>query len=307
MRPLRSDRPAVSAPAASPRDPAPSRLAYKAERLWLKPRFRRFCLIWAPVLLVVLSAGLWLGQADNRRLITDRITELRHQIEARPEFQVTLVGIDGASPELAQEIRIVLGIDLPISSFDLPLDRLRDRIEGLPAVASADLRIRSGGFLEVDIVERQPSFIWMTRGGAVLIDAEGVFVAALSDRPGSPGLPQIAGEGAHLETAEAATLFAIAEPLGADLIGLVRMGERRWDLHLTQDRRILLPSENAAAALSRVMRMAEEDRLFERDVLAVDMRLPDRPALQLSDHAMDVLRDGRQARPSLAEIEGDRG
>lgn len=307
MRPERRTNPAPMPQAPKPRrDPAPSRLAYKAERLWLKPFVRRFCKLWLPVLCAFGLAAGWIAQADNRRLVTDLITDARHQIEARPEFQVNLIGIEGASPELTQEIRTVLGIDLPISSFDLPLERLRDRIEGLPAVASASLRVRSGGFLAVDITERQPSYIWMTRGGAVLIDADGVFVAALSDRPGTPGLPQIAGEGAHQHTHEAAELFHMAAPLGSDLIGLVRVGERRWDLVLEGDRRILLPADDAAAALSRVMDMAREDRLFERDVLAVDMRLPERPVLRLSDHAMEVLRQGRTPEVGL-DLEGDQG
>ncbi|MEL6531991.1 MAG: cell division protein FtsQ/DivIB [Pseudomonadota bacterium] len=286
------------------RDPAPSRLAYRAERLWLKPRLRRFCKLWLPTLFVLGSAGLWLAQPETRRLISDQITSLRHDIEARPEFQVTLIGIEGASADLAQEIRVVLGIDLPISSFDLPLEDLRARIEGLPAVATAELRVERGGFLAVDIVERQPSFVWMTRGGPVLIDAGGVFVAALSDRPETPPLPQVAGEGVHLAIDEAARLFAIAAPLGQDLLGLVRVGERRWDLVLSGERRILLPETGAPAALARVMRRAEAERLFERDVVAVDMRLPDRPVLRLSQPAIEALRAARQGLISQEDTEG---
>ncbi|MEO0664079.1 MAG: cell division protein FtsQ/DivIB, partial [Planctomycetota bacterium] len=117
-------------------------------------------------------------------------------------------------------------------------------------------------------------------------------------------LPQVAGEGVHLAIDEAARLFAIAAPLGQDLLGLVRVGERRWDLVLSGERRILLPETGAPAALARVMRRAQAERLFERDVVAVDMRLPDRPVLRLSQPAIEALRAARQGLISQEDTEG---
>ena len=306
MRPLIARRGPVPHPqAAAPRDPAPSRLAYRLERLWLRPAFRRFCRTGLPIFAVLGGIGLWASEPANVRVVTDWVAELRRSVEARPEFQVNVIGIEGTSPVLAEEIRVVLGINLPVSSFDLDLDMLRGRIEALPGVASADLRVRSGGYLAVAITEREPAMIWQTRGGAVLIDAGGAFVAALQDRPGTPALPQISGDGADLAAEEALALLDAAAALDVPLRGLVRMGERRWDIVLADDRRIQLPARGAAEALDRLIAMDAAQDILARDVLRVDMRNPDRLSLQLSPEALEEMRQMRGF--ELQAIGGDAG
>ncbi|MBF9031877.1 FtsQ-type POTRA domain-containing protein [Rhodobacterales bacterium HKCCE3408] len=272
------------------RDPAPSRWAYRMERLWLTPVFRRLCRVGIPAAIVFGAIGIWASDEENLRAVTDQIAEIRREIEMRPEFQVEVIGIEGASHALADEIRLVLGVDLPVSSFDLDLDMLRNRILGLSAVREADLRIRGGGYLSVEVVERQPALVWQTRGGPVLIDETGTFVAALSDRPGAPSLPQIAGEGADIAAAEALELLAASEPIADRIRGLVRMGERRWDIVLTDDRRILLPAHAPHEALDRLLALHDAQDILNRDVLRVDMRNPDRLSVQLSPAAQAELR-----------------
>lgn len=284
-------------------DPAPSRLAYRMERLWLRPAFRKLCRVGLPVMALVLFAGIWASNPDNIRGVTDWASEMRRSIEGRPEFQVNVVGIEGASPVLADEIRLILGINLPTSSFDLDLDRLRDRIVALPGVADAELRVRSGGYLAVNVTEREPAMIWQTRGGAVLIDEGGLFVAALQDRPYTEALPQVAGEGADLAAGEAMAILGLAAGLDHPVRGLVRVGERRWDVVLDDGRRILLPSHDAVAEFERFIALNAADEILARDVLRVDMRNPDRVSVQLSPRALDELRRAR----GLIEFEEDAG
>ncbi|MEM9756680.1 MAG: cell division protein FtsQ/DivIB [Pseudomonadota bacterium] len=301
MRALRLYRASID-PAPRRPDPAPSRWAYRMERLWLRPRVRLFCRRGLPLLAVTGLVALWASDPQNVRAVTDTAAEIRRSIEMRPEFQVDVIGIDGASPELADEIRIVMGVRLPVSSFDLDLDALRARLERLPGVASAELRLRGGGYLSVEITERAPALIWQTRAGPVLIDETGAFVAALRHRPGIPALPQIAGEGADLATDEALALFEAAAPLGDRVRGLVRMGERRWDLVLTDDRRIQLPAHGAEAALDRVIALEMSDDILSADILRIDLRNPDRMTVQLTPYAQALLRAARSPAPGpLAE------
>jgi cell division protein FtsQ len=71
--------------------------------------------------------------------------------------------------------------------------------------------------------------------------------------------------------------------------GLVRIGERRWDLVLDRDQVVKLPEVDPAAALARVMAMHASDDLLARDVTVVDMRDPRRPMLRLTEHALSEL------------------
>ena len=88
---------------------------------------------------------------------------------------------------------------------------------------------------------------------------------------------------------EALDLIAAAEPLSARLRGLVRMGERRWDVVLDRDQRIMLPETEAVQALERVIAMDQAVDMLERDLVAVDLRLPHRPTLRMTGGAVQEL------------------
>ena len=63
------------------------------------------------------------------------------------------------------------------------------------------------------------------------------------------------------------------------------VGERRWNLRLKDGLDIRLPENDVGNALASLSKLDKEDRLFSRDIVAVDMRLPDRLTVQLSDDA----------------------
>ena len=119
-------------------------------------------------------------------------------------------------------------------------------------------------------------------------------VADLARRRMRADLPIVAGDGADAAAAEALRLFAAAAPLGARMRGLVRVGERRWDLVLRSGQRMLLPAADPVAAVERVIALTDAQDLLERDVVAVDLRNPARPSVRLSPAAMEALRAIRE-------------
>ena len=127
--------------------------------------------------------------------------------------------------------------------------------------------------------------------GLDLLDKTGRRVAMILSRKDRPDLPLIAGQGADDAVPEAMELLAVLEPqLGARLRGLVRMGERRWDVVLDRDQRILLPEHDPLAALNQLMAMDQRERLLARDILTVDLRLAARPTIRLTPRALAQLR-----------------
>ena len=274
------------------RDPAPSRWAYRAQRLWLTPLFRVALRIGLPAAAAAGLVALVFADTDRRAAITGVFTRLVDSFEDRPEFMVSLLSVDGASPELSDRIRATLGLKLPLSSFDIDLMAARGRIEAIDAVARAEVRVRSG-VLEVRVTEREPALIWRRGDRLVLIDATGRRVDDLAFRNERPDLPVIAGEGADAAAAEAIEILAAAQPIGKRLRGLVRMGERRWDLVLDRDQRILLPVQEPVAALERLIVLDEAEDLLARDVTAIDLRLKDRPVLRLAPYALGEIRRAR--------------
>ena len=170
---------------------------------------------------------------------------------------------------------------LPASSFDIDLAALKDRLETFDAVERADLQIGAGGVLQVTIKQRAPALVWRGRGGLDLLDSMGHRVAGVASRAARPDLPLIAGDGADQAAPEALALIAAAGPFGQRLRGLVRMGERRWDLVLDRDQRILLPEHDPVAALERVIALDQAQSLLSRAVSQVDMRIAHRPTVRV--------------------------
>lgn len=270
-------------------DPAPSRLKYRMERLMLTPLFRVLLRFGLPCLLTFGIASWWLSYDDNRMKIIDTYADLRSQVESRPEFMVNMMVVDGASDIVADGIRQMLPLDFPISSFDLDLEAMWATVVALDPVKSARLYVRQGNVLQVDVVERIPVVLWRNERGLQLLDNEGVLVGPAFVRADWPELPLIVGDGADKYVTEALDLVAAAEPLSTRLRGLVRMGERRWDVVLDRDQRILLPETEAVQALERVIAMDQAVDMLERDLVAVDLRLPNRPTLRMTDGAVQEL------------------
>lgn len=272
-------------------DPSPSRWAYRMERLWLTPVFRKLVRVGMPCTLVVALLGLYFSDAQRQTAISEKVAEIRRSIEERPEFMVKLMAIDGASPGLNSAIREVMPVDLPLSSFDLDLEAMRKQVESLDAVKRVNVRVRSGGLLQINVVERVPSVIWRGPDGLELLDNGGHRVSALERRAARPDLPLIAGEGADTTVGEALALLKRAAPIRDRVIGIVRVSERRWDLILTRKQRIMLPAQQPDLALDRVLALNEAQDLLSRDVTHIDIRNPDRPTLRMSSDALASMRE----------------
>jgi cell division protein FtsQ len=266
-------------------DPSPSRLAWRIERWWLTPGVRFFLRTGVPFALSFAACVWYLSDTGRRTQITDAWAAAVAAVAERPEFMVRVMAVDGAGDEVAAEIRDILPIELPASSFDIDLEAIRKTVAGLDPVESASVRIRPGGVLELRVTERVPVAVWRSYDRVSLIDATGAHVAEIPTRLARPDLPLIAGAGARPVVGEALALIAAAEPLGARLRGLVRMGERRWDVILDRGQRILLPETGAVMALERVIALDAAQELLARDLTRVDMRLPQRATVQMTGAA----------------------
>ena len=273
-----------------PHDPAPTKWGYRYQRLMLTPGVRAAMRIGLPVLLVSMVAGAWFAKPENRAMLEAQIAQAVRGFQERPQFMVQSMTVTGADDAILPAVTALLPKDYPQSSFDLDLLAIRARIETLDAVRSASVRFGPGGVLQVAVPPRDPVALW--RDGPVLrlIDAEGVQSGTLATRGDRPDLPLIAGDGAERHIQEALDLYARAGPLRDRVRGLVWMGERRWDIVLDRNQRILLPSDGPVAAFDRVIALDLAQDMLERDVTIVDMRNADRPTLRMNEDAAAALR-----------------
>ena len=265
-------------------DPAPSRLRYRLERLWLSPAFRRAARIGILLAAVLLPLAFVAQNRDFREravagvaVAAAALTDLAQT----PEFRVDTLDVVGASPEVRAAIRDVTDGELPRNSLSLDIEQIRQVILRVPAIESATLFLKPGGILEIRVSERRPAAVWRHEFGLALVDGDGRRIGSLESRSERENLPLIIGEGAPEAIGEAMELFKVAEPIFGRIRGLRRVGERRWDLVLDRDQTIKLPESRATDVLKRITGLHLEHRLLDRFVTVVDFRLPGRPVLRV--------------------------
>jgi cell division protein FtsQ len=98
-------------------------------------------------------------------------------------------------------------------------------------------------------------------------------------------LPLVVGKGAASRVSEFFKVLAQYPQVRSAVKAVVFVGERRWNLRLANKLDVRLPEHDVERALATLTRAETEDHLFSRDITAIDLRLPDRLTVRLSDDA----------------------
>jgi len=271
-------------------DPAPSRVAYRIMRLLLIPRLRLIFTLGFPSLLIFCATlGLFIN-INVWENISAIKKDLKLAFVERPEFMIKVASIDGSSDELANEIREILPLDFPVSYFDLDIKYLHKVVNEIPAVASAAIKISAGGVLQINVAEKSPAFIWRKDNVMSVIDETGSFIRIANSRVDYPKLPLVVGEAADLAVSEISSLMQANEYFKDHVRAFIRVGERRWDLILENNVRIMLPQREFLAAFDRLMLMNEAGSLLSGRLSNIDMRLVVRPTVRVDTVSVDPLK-----------------
>ncbi len=271
-------------------DPAPSRVKYKLERLWLTPVYRALIRTGLPVLFLGIVVLSYARDPSVQAKIVMQYNHARTVMEERPEFMVKQMRVQGAGEVIDGLVRAALPVEFPTSSFHLDLEALKTSVESIEGVETASLLVGAQGVLEIGIVERVPSVIWRGDEGLVLLDASGERSGQLASRLDRPELPLVTGIGVEKNVAEAMEIFAKLAPVAGRVRGLMRIGERRWDVVLGRNQVLRLPEEQPLAALERIFALHAAQDILSRDVAVVDVRDGRKPILRLSAPALDGLK-----------------
>ena len=174
---------------------------------------------------------------------------------------------------------LAAGPGTPILAVNLT--RAKDQLEALPWVRTAMVERRLPGTLCVRLVERKPLALWQHGGKLELIDRGGDVIPVVPlDRFAK--LPLVVGEGAASHAAELLEMLASDPDLASRVTAAIRVGDRRWNLRIDNTIDVLLPADEAVSAWSQLARLERSSAILKRDVLTIDLRLPDRLVLRVS-------------------------
>ncbi len=175
--------------------------------------------------------------------------------------------------------------------------RAKEKLESLPWVRSATIERRLPGTLLVRLVERHPLAVWQHAGKHELIDREGA-VIPVRDLTRFARLPTVVGDDAASHATALIDMLAREPELASRVTAAVRVDDRRWNLQIDNAIDVLLPETNLAEAWARLAAQERANKLLQRDIRTVDMRLPDRLVLRAVGAAPGEAAPAKKARAS---------
>ena len=268
-------------------DPAPSRINYRFQRLWLMRSFRLFIKWVSPLLLCAAFICFCFTNEKTLSFFKSYSSNAIESFVDRPELLIKLISIEEASQPLERIIRDTLPISLPISGFDFNLTNIREVIESLDAVKSVDVRVIAGGILNIRVLERMPEFVWRNPKGLFLLDKEGAIVGEVLNRARRSDLPLVTGVGADVALTEITNLINLLKPIENRVVAYSRVSEDRWDIVLDRSQKISLPSEKPELAVGQFLILNQSENILHKKVERIDFRNKQRLTLTLRDNKIN--------------------
>ncbi len=271
----------ISFPKFIKRDPAPSRFRYKFSRWMLSPLFKKAIFYGFPLIFLAVPILIFFQDQKNKEQLQELAFDLYRKVIERPEFMVEALSIEGASDSLNAEIREVLGLHFPVSSFDLDLDELHERVLSLPPVEIAQAYIKGGGILHIKVDEKVPALLLKKEIGFNILNEHGEYIRSKSSRKGFSNLPVIIGEGAQNAAPQAIAIFKAIYSKVGQVRGLVFVGERRWNIVMESGQVVMLPANDPEQAVQKILILDKAEKILSRDITVFDFRLPSRITLRV--------------------------
>jgi len=267
----------------------------KSRRDWIDyyQRHRRRLIrsaVLAVVVIGIVAPGVWLsllGGADTVARITNDVFVTASRSGGLAVHEIRLSGRRNAD---RKALMTAIGVARNMPIFSVDLERLQERIENIGWIEQARIARHLPDVLAIHIEERTPFARWQHDGRLVVIDRAGVVITAhQSDRYRS--LPLVVGVDAASQAVALIDMMATDSGLQARVAAAVRIGSRRWNLKLDNGVDVLLPEDGTEAAWSRLGALHRQDKVLERDINVIDLRVEGRVFLLLPPETAVQIRD----------------
>jgi len=217
--------------------------------------------------------GLWSNGWIDRQIARTADAMLRATAEAGLRVEDVLV--EGRNRTARSEIMGALGLErgAPILGFG-PYDA-KDALERLPWVRDAAVERRLPNIVFVRLTEHVPLALWQSDGKLTVIDERGEVIEGAAPEAFA-ALPLLVGAEAPRYALKLLAVLDSEPDLRARVAAAVLVRGRRWNVRLAGGIDVRLPEDDPRAAWAQLARMQREHGVLERDVIAIDLRMPDR-------------------------------
>lgn len=243
------------------------------------------------------AAALRLGLAED---IGGRLAESGYGATASLGLKVEEVLVEGRERTEGAAILDILAVERGSAILRIYTAAAREKLEALPWVKQATVQRRLPGIVYVRLVERRPMALWQLRGELQVIDGDGEVIPG-AEAKRFADLPLVVGAGAPPHTAALLAMLDSQPALRARVDAAVRVSDRRWNLRLAGGVDVRLPEAAAEAAWAQLARIEREHGLLSRDVVMIDLRLPDRLIVRTAGEGVEEEENSIEAQPTAGE------
>jgi cell division protein FtsQ len=309
-QPLMRSRPAAAGQVGAPVDePASARARLRSNRrfTWLDG-YRRSTARWSAriaqlprgagvagsVLLLASALGYGTVKGQHIPTVIDWFKGARDGAANSVGFRIAAISLTGQKEVSREEVLTTAGVTGRASLLFLDADAARARLMANPWIADAAVLKLYPDRLQITVTERLAFALWQKGGRISVIAADGtVLEPFVEDR--YRGLPLVVGAGAETQASDFLAVLDRYPNIRSQLRASILVAERRWNLHLANGIDVRLPEIKVEDALDRLVTLDRDKKLLSRDITMVDLRLPDRVTVRLSDAAAQARDDALKA------------
>jgi cell division protein FtsQ len=263
----------------------PSGFRRALQRLWIRTvrlRLPRGVGIGAATIIILSALCYGVVKGDHIETIIDTLRDARDQAANALGFRIVTLAVNGHRHMSREEVLATAGVTGRTSLLFLDVDAARERLKTNPWIADATVLKLLPGELQIGIKERAPFALWQKDRRVTVIAGDGTVLETYVV-PQLFTLPLVVGRGAETRAKGFLALLDRHPALRAQVLASIFIGERRWNLRLRNGLDIRLPENNVARALDRLATLDRDAKLLSRDLTVIDLRLPDRVTVRLSE------------------------
>ena len=251
----------------------------------------------ASLLLLAATLGYGAFAGGHVAAIVDWLKDARDSAANAAGFRIAAISLTGPKEVSREEILTTAGVTGRASLLFLDAAAARTRLLANPWIADAAVLKLYPDRLQITITERQAFALWQKDGRVSVIAADGTVLEPFVENR-YLGLPLVVGRGAQRQAKDFLAIVDRYPDIRSAVRASVLVAERRWNLRLNNGIDVRLPEANVEQALDRLVALDRDKKLLSRDIVAVDLRLPDRVTVRLSDAAAqardDALKDKKK-------------
>ena len=246
------------------------------------------------LLLLALISAITLGVITIRHNLVskqmDSLLDEFYQKTAVVGWGLDDIILEGRQKTTKQEVLNAIGLERGVNILEIDLVSIRDKVESLPWVKSANVTRRYfPNIIHISINEKNIGAIWQYKNEFYPIDEAGQIIE--TEYVPEHNILQIIGEGAPENFKTLLDITKNDKDLFQRLKAAHYISNRRWNLIFDDVEKgvtVKMPEDNLAEAWKKLVKLDKTRGILKRKLTFIDLRLKNKVIVHLNTTDSDV-------------------